>query len=407
MRRPEWPFYLKPGETFFVEREEEIAPGERGIVLVIGPQHPGAGHLRLFAVVNGDVVADVRPDPGFVHRGIEKLAEKRPFWVLGPLLEKASIMDSPNIMLPLMHALEEALGLEPPPRAKYLRLIMAELTRIRTHLYDLAIHAIFLGHSTPFMWGFGLGDLIAEVEAKIAGARTTAAYPIPGGVRRDLTTDGRQALESLLRKLEAKLPDFYTMFFKNPVVKMRLEGVGVLDAKRAVELGAVGPSLRGSGVDYDVRAARPYDAYAEVKPEVQVEKAGDAMARQLVRWREVEESIRLIREALRSLPEGEIVDESLLASAPNYRREGIAGIYGAFVKLRPTRGEYLGLVEAARGAAMVQLFASPSPTPFRLRFVTPSWRNLKPMVEAMKGYRIADIPAIYMSFGYFPPEADR
>ncbi|WP_258871750.1 hypothetical protein [Pyrobaculum aerophilum] len=169
----EWPFKQKFGETFYVvEKEEDLLGGQRGLTLVVGPQHPGSGHMRLFVMLDGDIITDVMPDPGFVHRGIEKLAENRPYWTLVPLVEKASIMDSANIIYPLVLALERSLALQPPPRAQYLRLIMAELTRIRTHLYDLSLLGIFLGHSTAFMWGFALQDLFAELFAKITGART-------------------------------------------------------------------------------------------------------------------------------------------------------------------------------------------------------------------------------------------
>lgn len=403
----EWPFDKRPGFTFFVEREEELAPGEKGLVLVVGPQHPGSGHMRLFVVLDGDIIVDVRPDPGFVHRGVEKLAERRPFWTVPPLLEKVAIMDSTHAMLAYIHAVEKALGLQPPPRAKALRSIMAELGRIRTHLYDLALHGIFIGHSTAFMWGFGMGDMIAEVQAKITGARTTSAYPIPGGVRRDLTTDGRQAIERLLAKLKSSLKDFEALFLKNSLVKMRLEGVGVLDAKKATELGAVGPPARASGIDYDVRTASPYDYYEAIKPRIIVEKAGDAAARASVRLAEIWASLEYIEEALKALPDGDIIDEALVALSPHFRRGDVAGIFGVLTQLRPEPGEYHGLVEMTRGASYVFISATSSPYLRRVRFVTPSWRNLKPMVEAMKGYRLADLPAIYMSFGYFPPEADR
>ncbi len=403
----EWPFDKRPGSTFFVEREEELAPGEKGLVLVVGPQHPGSGHMRLFVVLDGDIIVDVRPDPGFVHRGVEKLAERRPFWTVPPLVEKVSIMDSTNAILPYVHAVEKALGLQPPPRAKILRSIMAELGRIRTHLYDLALHGIFIGHSTAFMWGFGMGDMIAEVQAKVTGARTTSAYPIPGGVRRDLTTDGRQALERLLARLKPALSDFEKLFLKNPLVKARLEGVGVLDPKKAAELGAVGPPARASGIAYDARIQSPYDGYELIKPEMAVEKAGDAMARVAVRWSEIWASVEYIEEALRALPDGDIIDEALISLSPNFRREGVAGIFGVLTQLRPEPGEYHGLVEMTRGAAYVFISSTGSPYLKRVRFVTPSWRNLRPMAEAMKGYRLADLPAIYMSFGYFPPEADR
>jgi NADH-quinone oxidoreductase subunit D len=407
MQKTEWPFNLEVGHTFFVQSEEELRGGGRGLTLVVGPQHPGSGHMRLFVVVDGDIIVDVVPDPGFVHRGVEKLAENRPYWTLIPLVEKASIMDSMNITYPIVLALEKALSLEPPPRAKYLRVLMAELSRIRTHLYDLALLGVFLGHTTAFMWGFALMDMYAEVFAKIAGARTTIAYPVPGGVRRDVKPDHVEAVRRLLEVTRRKLKDFKTLFLDNPVTKARLEGVGIVDAKKTAELGVVGPSARASGIDYDVRKVHPCDAYGDVDFEIVVEKDGDAWARTLVRWREMYESMSIVEQVLKALPEGDVIDQALLFKNPEYRREGVGGVLGVYTYIYPEPGEYLAVAEATRGATLVHLWATGLQQVYRMRFVTPSWRNLRAMVEAMKGGRLADMPAVYMSFGYFPPEADR
>jgi NADH:ubiquinone oxidoreductase 49 kD subunit 7 len=190
--------------------------------------------------------------------------------------------------------------------------MMAELSRIRTHLYDMALLGVFLGHTTAFMWGFALMDMYAEVFAKITGARTTIAYPVPGGVRRDLRPEHVEAVRRLLEITRRKLRDFKTLFLDNPVTKARLEGVGAIDAKRAAELGVVGLFARASGVDYDVRKARPYDAYGEIDFEMAREKAGDAWARTLVRWREIQESMSMVEQLLRGLPDGDVIDEALL-----------------------------------------------------------------------------------------------
>ncbi|MEM1902897.1 MAG: NADH-quinone oxidoreductase subunit D [Pyrobaculum sp.] len=403
----EWPFGQKFGETFFIDSEEKILEGRRGMVLLVGPQHPGSGHMRIFVVIDGDVIVDVVPDPGFVHRGIEKLAENRPYWTLVPLVEKASIMDSMNITYPTVLALEKALGLEPPPRAKYLRVLMAELSRIRTHLYDMALLGIFLGHSTAFMWSFAIQDLFAEVFAKIAGARTTISYPVPGGVRRDISREQIESVEKLLNKVERKLKDFKTLFLDNPVTKARLEGVGVLNTKQITELGVVGPFARASGVDYDVRKVYPYDAYGDLDFDIVVEKSGDSLARAMVRWREIYVSIDIVRQILKSLPEGDVIDEALLFKNPEYRRSGVSGVLGVYTYMYPEPGEFSSMVETARGLAYIQLLTTGAQRLYRMRFVTPSWRNLRGMVEAMKGHRLADMPTVYMSFGYFPPEADR
>ncbi|ABL87509.1 NADH dehydrogenase subunit D [Pyrobaculum islandicum DSM 4184] len=407
MQRVEWPFNLQFGNTFYIQNEEELRRGERGLVVVVGPQHPGSGHMRLFVVLDGDIIKEVVPDPGFVHRGMEKLAENRPYWTLIPLVEKASIMDSMNITLPITLALEKALGLEPPPRAKYLRTLMAELSRIRTHLYDLALLGIFLGHSTAFMWSFALMDLYAEVFAKITGARTTVAYPVPGGVRRDVKREHLEAVERLLKKTEEKLRDLKTIFLDNPVTKARLEGVGVIDAKRAAELGVVGPFARAAGIDYDIRKIYPYDAYPEIEFEIATEKEGDALARVIVRWREIYESIKIVRQIIKELPQGDVIDEALLFKNPEYRREGIGGVLGVYTYIYPEPGEYAAVAEAARGTTYIHLWTTGAQRVYRMRYVTPSWRNLKAMAEAMKGERLANMPTVYMSFGYFPPEADR
>jgi len=385
-----------------------LSGGGRLLTLVVGPQHPGSGHMRLFVRLDGDVIVEVTPDPGFVHRGVEKLAENRPYWAVVPLVEKASIMDSPNITLPVVHVLERLLGLEPPPRARYIRVLASELTRIRTHLYDLGLLGVFLGHTTAFMWCFAMGDYIAEVEAQLFGARTTILAFIPGGVRRDVTSEGLAKVERLLAKLERKLRELEAIFLKNPVTRARLEGVGVLRREDAERLGLVGPFARASGIDYDTRRDRPYEAYPELDFDVVVEKAGDAMARTLVRWREVGESMRIIRQVIKGMPSGDILDEVIASDVQQYRRPGSAsGAMYFYAKTEIPPGEASATVEAARGLTYAHGWAVGGYRLYRLRFVTPSWRNLYAMVRAMEGHRLADMPAIYMSFGYFPPEADR
>jgi NADH-quinone oxidoreductase subunit D len=173
------------------------------------------------------------------------------------------------------------------------------------------------------------------------------------------------------------------------------------------ELGVVGPFARASGVDYDVRKIHPYDAYGEVDFEVVTEKVGDAWARTWVRWREIYVSMSIVEQLLKNLPGGDVIDEALLFKNPEYRREGMGGVLGVYTYMYPEPGEYMAVTEATRGATLVHLWATGTQRIYRMRFVTPSWRNLRAMVEAMKGHRLADMPAVYMSFGYFPPEADR
>jgi len=218
--------------------------GERLIELQIGPTHPGSGHMRLRVWVDGDIIVRCDPDIGFVFRTIEKLSENRIYMKTIPLVERPSLLDTTPMTIGYINALEKLMGIEPPPRAKYLRTILAELTRIASHLYGIGILAIFIGHSTGFMWGFGDRELFVELANQLSGARITYAYVVPGGVRRDMPQDFPDNVEKALRYMERRLRDWYKIFLYNPVIEDRLREVGVLRKNDAVKLGITGPNLR-------------------------------------------------------------------------------------------------------------------------------------------------------------------
>jgi len=382
-------------------------------IVLIGPQHAGSGHMRIILRLKGDYIVDVIPDPGYVHRAVEKLAETRLFIQNIPLVERPAIMDSGNLSLGYVRAIEKVLDIEPSPRAKYLRTIVAELCRIGTHLYDTAIWSIFLNHSTGYMWCFGLREIICEALSRLTGARVTLSYIIPGGVRHDVDEGVLRYIHEVTNVIEKKLPGFERIFVKNPAVIARLKEVGVLTKQEAIKYGVVGPNLRASGVEYDVRKIEPYEAYSEIEWDIPVCDDGDAYARLLVRIEEIRQSIRIIRQAIRNIPSGPILSEKLLARLPPAEREKAAktiksNVYRLYAMLIPPSTEATILTEAARGLLLYTLVTDgASNVPYRLRMVTPSWLNLRGFMEALKGYRLADLPAIYGSFGYFPPEADR
>lgn len=399
-------------QHFFLEKEEVISESRRILTLIIGPQHPGSGHMRLFIHLDGDVIINVIPDPGFAHRGIEKVVESREFISCIPIVERASIMDSAHMSLGYVMCIEKLLNLEVPERAKYLRSIVCELSRIGTHLYDIAILAIFLGHSTGYMWGFGLRDLLNEFFTRITGARTTLTYIIPGGVRRDVKRkETLTELLNFLNYLERKIERFEDIFLKNPAVMVRLRNVGTLEKKKAIELGLVGPNARASGINYDTRRDLPYDAYPYVDFEVPILSDGDSYARTLIRFLEIKQSINIIRQLVKNIPEGNIIDEELKYLVPEeWKKQWITdvkGLMSVYLMIKLPRGETISRVEATRGLLLYHLISNGDSRPYRLRMITPSLLNLRGMVEAMIGNRLADVPAIYMSFGYFPPEFDR
>jgi len=381
--------------------------------LNVGPQHPGSGHMRIYVKLSGDIIEDIDLDVGYVHRAVEKLSEIRNYMHLIPLVERPAILDSVHMNLGYILALEKILGVDVPERAQYLRSLAAEINRIASHLYGTGILGIFLGHSTAFMWGFGDREVWVEILQALTGARVTNSYVIPGGVRRDLTPAIKEMIEKALAYQRRKIKDWYKIFVNNPNIRSRLENVGVMTNENAIKWGAVGPNLRASGVYYDVRKIEPYAAYSKLDFEIPVYKEGDAYARLLVRFEEVEQSMRMIEQIIKEIPEGNILSDRFFKQIPPTRLkkwwEGQKKIVfpGYYASFRPPKGEAVSRVEAARGELLYYIVSDGSPKPYRLRIITPSYRMIYVFKQLAKGARYADLVAIYGSLDYFPPEADR
>lgn len=386
---------------------------EEGYMLLqIGPQHPGSGHMRMLVKLDGDVIVDFIPDVGYVHRTVEKIAETKLYIQNIPLLEKPILNDSGNANLAYITAVEKLLDVEPPPRARYLRTIMAELSRIASHLYGIGILSILMGSSTGFMWAFGDREIFIHLMQMLSGARITYSYMVPGGVRRDLPDQFREEFRKAARYMRRRYKDYEKIIINNPVTRARLEGVGVLPREKAIEWGTVGPNLRASGVAYDVRKVEPYAAYEDIDFEIAVRKEGDCYARLLVRFQEIMESLRIIEQALEKIPDGKILAEKyekMIQPRAKKLVEGTGRIKfpAIYVNLKPPKGEVFSRVESGKGEITVYLVSNGSPKPYRLRFVTPSFRNLLTFKNLIPGHRLADFPAIYGSLDYFPPGADR
>ncbi len=398
----------KEYESYFLPLPKEFledAYKSDDFVVFVGPQHGGSGHMRLIVRVKGDFIVEVIPDPGYVHRSMEKLAENRLYIQNIPLLERPSIIDFGNYNLGYVRAIEDALDIEVPERAKYIRTLLAELGRIGTHLYDAGILAVFIGHTTGFMWPFAMREYIVEIFTRITGTRITGSFIVPGGVRRDVDSKTLEMAKKMTYALENRIKKFERVFIKNPTTIARLKEVGVLSREDAVRYGVVGPFLRASGVEYDVRKVEPYEAYSDIDWDIVVGYEGDGYTRFLVRVEEVAQSISMIRQLVDNMPDGNVLSDDIIA----FNKRDIRGsFFESYADMVLPEGEYTTLTEAARGTLLYTIVSDgESTTPYRLRFVTPGWMYLKGFMEACKGYRLADLQAIYGSFGYFPPEADR
>ncbi len=362
---------------------------DRIMTLNVGPQHPGSGHMRLIIKVDGDYIVSCDPDPGYVHRGEEKMAEYRNYIQNIPHLERPVIHDSSNILYPYCLSVEELLGIEVPERAKYIRVIAAELNRCIYILYWLAIYGIFLGHSTMFMWPAGDRELFIDLLEAMSGARVTHAYLVPGGVRNDLPANFEERCLRQVDYFEKRIKEYQAIFYQNPILKSRTEGTGILSRTDAIRLGTTGSVLRASGVNFDIRKKEPYDVYENLDFETVVMKEGDSYARSYVPYLEMFESCRIIRDAIRKMPKSGSVRTKL--------------------KPNPKGGndEVYKRVESGRGALGYYIVSNNRPEPYRVKISVGSFRNLICMPYLLKGELLGNMPAVYWSLNYWPVEADR
>src|SRR5688572_1377753 len=280
---------------------------DRLMILSVGPQHPGSGHFRFTIKIDGDYIVYCDPDPGYVHRGEEKMCEYRNFIQNIPHHERPVIHDSSNIIYSYSLAVELLAKIQVPIRGQYLRALASELDRISYTLYWLAIYGIFLGHSTMFMWPTGDRELIIDLYDMLTGARITHAFNIPGGVRNDIPQNFRDHALRNIAYLEKRLIEYEDIFYNNPLLRQRTEGVGILNKQDAIDLGTTGSVLRASGVPFDIRRAEPYVIYRELDFKGQYMKTGDALARAMVALLDIRESCNIIRQILDKMPQsGEV-----------------------------------------------------------------------------------------------------
>ena len=374
----------KMGLQIVKESEED-----RLMSLSVGPQHPGSGHFRFTVKVDGDYIVFCDPDPGYVHRGEEKMCEYRNFIQNIPHLERPVIHDSTNITYSYSLAVEELTNIEVPRRGQFIRAIASELNREVYTLYWLAIYGIFLGHSTMFMWPTGDRELFIDLLEALTGARVTHAFNIPGGVRNDMPEGFKDRCLRQVAYFEKRLKEYEDIFYNNPLFRQRTEDVGILTKDDAVSLGVTGSVLRASGIPFDIRKVEPYDVYNEIDFKAQYMKTGDSFARSMVPFLDMRESCHIIRQLLDKIPEAGEVRSKL---QPNPKGPA---------------GESYKRVESGRGALGYYIISDGTPRPYRVKISVGSFRNMLALRHLLVGSKLGDMPSIYWSLNYWPVEADR
>lgn len=362
-----------------VADSEVIGPpkGDETIRIVVGPQHPALHEPERFMVeVDGERVVEVYPRIGYVHRGIEKGAEGLSFLQDVHLIERICGICNIAHTTCYCQAVEEIGGIEVPPRGRYLRTIVAELNRIHSHTLFLGVAGLELGFESLFMYMWRDREPVLDVIEELTGNRILTAFNTIGGVRRDLSPDVAKKMLKTLGKTEEAMGYYKKVFGEDPTLRLRTEGVGPLKGEDALRLGAVGPTLRGSGVSMDVRKDDPYAAYDEVPFGIVTYDTCDVWGRLMVRVDEVHESIGIIRHAVEHLPRG---------------------AYRVRVPRRIPEGEAVSRVEAPRGEDIHYVKSNGSAFPERVKVRSPTLSNILPLCDMMRGCNIADIPAVIVS----------
>lgn len=396
------------------------AVGDETLTVNMGPQHPSThGVLRLVLELDGEVVRKLTPIIGYLHTGIEKSAEYRT-WVQGTtFVTRMDYLSNFYNETAYCLGVEELLGITVPERAQAARVILMEFNRISSHLVWLATGGMEIGSTTVMTYGFRDREHILDLFESQSGVRMNHAYIRPGGLATDVTHDFVERCRALLDMLPERLKQYEDLLLKNPIFNDRLRGIGVLNTERALALGVTGPLARASGIPWDLRRARPYSGYEQYEFDVVTDTAGDSFARYLVRMEEINQSMRIIKQALDTFPSGPTMVEDKRIAWPSQQELGADGIGNSPEYIRHIMGESMealinhfklttqgftvpagqvySAVESPRGELGYALTSVGTNKPYRVHVREPSFVNLQAADEMSRGHLISDVIVIVAS----------
>lgn len=369
---------------------KDITTDEQKEYLInIGPQHPSThGVMRLVVSLKGEIVINVEPHLGYIHRGIEKMCESLTYQQIIHLTDRMDYLAAHINNEAVCLAVEKALEVDIPERVKVIRTIMSELTRIQSHELFWASYGMDLGGQTCFFYGLRDREMILDIFEETTGGRMIVSYNCPGGVMYDLHPNFQKKVKDFIKHFRKVLPEYDDILTGNVIFHGRTKGIGPLSLEDAINYGITGPSGRASGFSCDVRKHEPYSAYDRVEFNEVLYKTGDSFHRYLARIEEMRESMNIIDQLIDNIPEGPYA-----------------------VKMKPViklpEGEYWQRVETPRGELGVFIISDGNRTPYRFRFRTPNFANLAVLNHLAKGFKIADLIAIFGSLDFVIPDIDR
>ncbi|MEW6203353.1 MAG: NADH-quinone oxidoreductase subunit D [bacterium] len=359
------------------------------LTISMGPQHPSThGVLRLILRVDGEYIRDVKPDLGYLHRGMEKMAEERTYLQFLPLTDRFDYLSAMFNNMVYVRAVEKLGGVEVPERAEYIRVMMMELNRIASHLIFWGTFGLDLGALTPVLYAFREREKVLDLLEMVSGARMTFNYIRFGGVRADLPSGFIEKLKAFLDDFPHRVDDYDALLTGNDIFKMRTIGVGPLSAEKAVEIGVTGPMLRASGVPFDIRRAEPYSVYERFDFKIPTRADGDTFDRYVIRMEEMRQCVRILRQAMEQIPEGDVQTKVSRA-------------------LKLPAGDVYTRIESPRGELGVYLVSDGGGNPYRFKLRAPSFINLQAIKPLAVGMKVGDLIAILGSIDIVLGEVDR
>jgi len=388
----------------------------RELTINMGPQHPAThGVLRVVLELDGETVLKCTPYVGYLHRGTEKLGENRTYLQALPLTDRLDYISSMCNNIGYCVATEKLFGVEVPERAKYIRTIMAELTRISSHMIGVATHILDIGATTPFLYMFREREWIMDLFEMTCGARLTVSYPRIGGVRNDVSQEFIDSVYEFTEQFPKRIEEYETLIDENRIWLQRTKGIGVISAEEAINWGLTGPTLRGSGVSYDLRKFAPYDAYDKVEFDVPIGKNGDVYDRYKCRMEELRQSNRIIKQCVEQLPRGPV----MAPDAPRYTLppkdrilQDMESMIRQFVlitkgPLAAPEGELYVATEAPKGELGYYFVSDGTGRPYRMRLRSPSFVHVSLLPKLCEGAMIADVIANIGTIDIVLGEVDR
>ncbi|MEE8381768.1 MAG: NADH dehydrogenase (quinone) subunit D [Thermodesulfobacteriota bacterium] len=394
----------------------DVAPDLRteAVTLNMGPQHPSThGVLRVILEMEGEVITKATPVLGYLHRGIEKMAEYKTYQQIVTLTDRLDYTSPFINNLAYVLPVEKLLGIEIPLRAQYIRVLMAEITRIQSHLIWLGTHALDLGAMSPLLYCFREREETLDIFEMVGGARMNQSYIRVGGLAGDLPEGFLEKVRDFSEILPSRVEGYETLLTKNKIWLSRTKGVGIISAEDGIDLGLSGPSLRGSGVKWDLRKANPYSSYDHFDFEIPTGENGDTYDRYLVRMEEMRQSNRIIKQVLDKLPSGE-VNVCNPKVVPPPKEKVLTNIESLIIHFHimsegfdVPQGEAYCSVESSKGELGFYIVSDGSNKPYRIKIRTPSFINLQSLSTMAEGRMMSDMVAVIGSIDICLGEVDR